>query len=40
MPKIRDLIARLRGEPRRCAPALDGAARRELEGGVVELSFS
>ena len=44
MPKIRDLIARLRGEPpTRDAVAFvpaDGAAKRDLGQGVVELTFS
>ncbi len=38
MTKISDLIARLRGEP--AAPQPADAMRRELNGGVVELSFS
>jgi glycosyltransferase involved in cell wall biosynthesis len=42
MGRLYDLIARLRGEtaPQRRPPPAQDAAKRELEGGVLELTFS
>jgi hypothetical protein len=42
MTKIRELIARLRGEapPVRVRPYAEGALRRDLGEGVTELVFS
>ena len=37
MPKLQDLIARLRGKP---PAAADSAVKRDLGQGVVELTFS